>query len=156
MQQNQLLLGTFLNFLMLLYKHKNANNNNVTVFNFLHGATIGSFLVHLIYKPTIFFVHLRPTLRPKSTQHAPKIERFPFVTTCGCFAEYKGVSDHFKISYTEFFHSSYPITLFVWHITHLSPHRPPSEAQINATCPQECQINLYICFDEYKRGSHAL
>ena len=131
MQQNQLLLDTFLNFLMLLYKHKNAKNNNVTVFNFLHGATIRSFLVHLLYKPTIFFVHLRP----KSTQHAPKIERFPFVTTCGCFAEYKGVSDHFKISYTEFFHSSYPITLFVWHITHLSPHRPPNQRNVPPRMP---------------------
>ena len=31
-----------------------------------------------------------------------------------------------------FFHSCYPITLFGWHLTHLSPHRPPSEAQINS------------------------
>ena len=75
MQQNQLLLGTFLDFLMLLYKRKNANNINVKFFIFLHSAMIGSFLVNLLYKPTMFFVRLRPN----STQHAPKIERFPFL-----------------------------------------------------------------------------
>ena len=40
MQQNQLLLGIFLNFLILLYKSKNANSNNVAVFMCLLGATI--------------------------------------------------------------------------------------------------------------------
>ena len=69
----------------------------------------------------------------------------------GCSTEYKGVSEHFKISHTKFWHSSYPIALFLWHINHLSPHRPPSEAQINLTCHQDCHISLCGCFDEYKR-----
>ena len=34
MQQNQLLLGTFLNFLTLLNKCKNANNKNIADFIF--------------------------------------------------------------------------------------------------------------------------
>ena len=54
MQQNQLLLGTFLNFLTLLNKHRNANNKNVAVFIFLHNAMIQNFLMHFFYKPTIF------------------------------------------------------------------------------------------------------
>ena len=31
-----------------------------------------------------------------------------------------------------FFHFSYPFNLFAWRITHLSPHGPLSEAQINS------------------------
>ena len=129
MQQNQLLLGTFLNFLqVLLIKRINANIKNVAVFIFLHNAMIWSFLVHFQQAYNIF-VHRRP----KSTQHAKKIARFFFL------GEYKWVVDEYKgvVTLSESpilssFHSCYPITLFEWHITHLSPHRPPSEAQINS------------------------
>ena len=109
MQQNQLLLGTFLNFLMLLNKRKNANIKNIAVFIFLHDAMIWSFLVHFFYKPTIFFVHQRP----KSTQHAKKIARFSFVDEYkGVVDEYKGVVTPLKSPILIFFHTLYPITLF--------------------------------------------
>ena len=61
MQQNQLLLGTFLNFLMLLNKRKNAN--------------IKFFGAFFFTSLQFFFVYQRPKL----TQHAPKIARYPFV-----------------------------------------------------------------------------
>ena len=48
MRPNQLLLGTFLNFLTLFDKRKTANNKNVEVFIFLHNAIIQGFLVHCI------------------------------------------------------------------------------------------------------------
>ena len=42
------------------------------------------------------------------------------------------------------------MTLFGWHITHLSPHGTPSDAKINSKCPRESYIFLCGYFDEYK------
>ena len=55
MQQNQLIMDTFQNFLTLLNKHKNANIKNVTVFIFLPKAMIKSFLVHFFLQTYNFF-----------------------------------------------------------------------------------------------------
>ena len=72
------------------------------------------------------------------------------ISLCGCFDKYKGVVTPLKSAILSFFHSSYPITLFGWHITHLSPQGSPSEAQINSTCHKDSQISHCGCFDEYK------
>ena len=48
------------------------------------------------------------------------------------------------------FHSSGPISLSGWHVTHLSPYGTPLVAQINSTCTQDSQISICRCFDEYK------
>ena len=52
-----------------------------------------------------------------------------------------------------FFLFSYPLTLFGWHIIHLSSHGTPSETQINSVCHQDSHISLCRSYDEYKRGS---
>ena len=54
------------------------------------------------------------------------------ISLCGSFDKYKGKVTTIKSPTQFFFHSCYPITLFGWHITHLSVHKPPSEAQINS------------------------
>ena len=79
MQQNQLLLGTFLNFLMLLNKRKNANIKNVAVFIFLHNAMIWSFLVH-------FFTNLQ-LFCPSEAQINSTCQKDSQIFLCGCFDE---------------------------------------------------------------------
>jgi len=87
MRPNQLLLGTFLNFLTLFDKRKTANNKNVEVFIFLHNAMTQGFLVHCFTNLQFFC----PS-EPESTQS----QRDSRILLCGCFDEYKGVVDEYK------------------------------------------------------------
>ena len=88
MRPNQLLLGTFLNFLTLLDKLKTANNKNVAVFIFLHCAMIQGFLVHCFTNLQFFC--------PLEAQINSTCQRDSRILLCGCFDEYKGVVDEYK------------------------------------------------------------
>ena len=88
MRPNQLLLGTFLNFLTLLNKHRNANNKNVAVFIFLQDAMIQSFLMHFFTN-----LHFLLSIRGPNQLNMPKDSQ---ILLCGCFDEYKGVVDEYK------------------------------------------------------------
>ena len=72
------------------------------------------------------------------------------ISLCGCFDEYKGEVTPLKSPIMSFFHSSSTITFSGWQISHLTPQGPPSEAQINSTCPLYSHISLCGCFDESK------
>ena len=88
MRPNQLLLGTFLNFLTLFDKRKNANKKNVAVFIILHNAMIQSFLMHFFTNLQFFL-----SIRGPNQLNMPKDSQ---ILLCGCFDEYKGVVDEYK------------------------------------------------------------
>ena len=138
MLQNPLLLGIFLNFLTLLNKqtkmcsfYRFAQCNDTELF----GA---------------FFLQTYNLFCPSEVQINLMCQKDSQISLCRCFEKYKGVLTPLKSAILSFFHSSYPITLFGWHITHLSPQGSPSEAQINSTCHKDSQISHCGCFDECK------
>ena len=91
-------------------------------------------------------IHLPPHRTPSEAQINSTCPQDSQISLCGCLDEYKGEVTPLKSPIVSFF-SLLPITLFGWHVTHLSPQGPPSEAP---TCPQDSQISLCGSFDEYK------
>ena len=81
MRPNQLLLGTFLNFLTLFDKRKTANNKNVEVFIFLHNAMIQGFLVHCFTNLQFFC--------PSEARINSTWQKDSQILLCGCFDEYE-------------------------------------------------------------------
>ena len=116
-------------------------------------SSIVSFF-HSSYPITLFgwhSTHLSPHGPPSEAQINSTCHQDSQISLYGCFNEYKGEVTPLELPILSFYHSSYPLTLYGWHITHLSSQGPQSEAQINSTCPWDSQISLCGCLDEYKR-----
>ena len=94
--------------------------------------------------------HLSPHRNPSEANINSTCTQDSQISLCGCFDEYKGKVTPLKSAILSFFYSFSPITLSGWHITHLLPKGPQSEAQINSMCPRGSQISLCGCFDVYK------
>ena len=95
-------------------------------------------------------IHLPPHRTPSEAQINSMCHQDSRIFLCGYFDENKGEVTPINSPTLSCFHSPSPITLFGWHITHLSPHGPWSEVQINSTYHQDSQIFLWECFDKYK------